>query len=121
MKTTDIIVTLSNSSGTKACEGRGYFDYPFVIHRPQGADNKLDNNSNVWYVTHIASGRRAFAVATLSDASKMTKLLRKHPVFFMPLCDKFLKICTNQGPKIRKSLMDAGYCSNSMRFIEKNT
>lgn len=123
MTSTDITVTLNCSvTGRTTYTGRGYYDYPFVVHRPTGDRPKnsphglLDNESKIWKITHMASGKAAFSAPTLSDAAKMITILKGFPLFYMPECPKFIQLCGLRGADIKIALELNGWNSKTGRF-----
>ena len=117
MKTSTITVSLNTSGSRCVYQGRGYFNYPFVIHRPQSGDGKLETSSQWWVITHLASGKMVLRSRTLDDSQKVIAILKKYTVFLMPECDKFYKICASQGGKIMGSVEEAGFDRSAGRFV----
>ena len=115
MRTTDITVCLNTPDGKQSFTGRGFIKFPFVVHRPIVEDELRGNG---WKVSHLASGRVAFTVATIADANKAIKVLDQHSLFYMPDTDKFMKLCSVHGGEIVRSMKAAGYDGNTGRFHE---
>lgn len=115
MRTTDITVCLNTPDGKQTFTGRGFIKFPFVVHRPIIGDELRGTG---WKVSHLASGRVAFTVATIADATKAIEVLDQHSLFYMPDTDKFMKLCASQGNTIVGSMRAAGYNGNTGRFSQ---
>ena len=115
MSTTDITVSLNTPDGKKSFTGRGFIKFPFVVHRPIIGDELRGSG---WKVTHLASGRVAFSVATIADAKKAIEVLGQHSLFYMPDTDKFIRLCASQGNTIVGSMRAAGYDNTTGRFSQ---
>lgn len=115
MSTTDITVSLNTPDGKKSFTGRGFIKFPFVVHRPIIGDELRGSG---WKVTHLASGRVAFSVATIADAKKAIEVLGQHSLFYMPDSKHFLKLCRVHGAEVGGSMIAAGYDGNTGRFSQ---
>ena len=117
MRTTDITVCLNTPDGKQTFTGRGFIKFPFVVHRPISTIGD-ELRGTGWKVSHLASGRVAFTVATIADANKAIEVLDQHSLFYMPDTDKFMKLCASQGNTIVGSMRAAGYNGNTGRFSQ---
>lgn len=61
----------------ETCNGIHYFHYPFIIHR-------TESRSNLWSVTHIASGTQACRTSNLRVAKYIASRLMIIPQFLLP-------------------------------------
>ena len=115
MSTTDITVCLSTADGKQSFTGRGFIKFPFVVHRPI-IGHELGGRG--WKVSHLASGRVAYTVATITDAKKAIEVLGQHSLFYMPDSELFLKLCRVHGAEVGGSMIAAGYDGNTGRFSQ---
>ena len=120
MSTTDITVCLSMPDGKKSFTGRGFIEFPFVVHRPIIGDELrgLELGGRGWKVTHLASGRVAAIVATIADAKKAIEVLGQHSLFYMPDTKNFMSLCRVHGAEVTGSMKAAGYDGNTGRFSQ---
>ena len=109
MKTTDISVLVNTRDGKKTYNGRGFIAYPLVVHREIENVETMKQLKTGWCVTHIASGRQAFRVKTITDARRMVQILSRFNLFKMPECDRFYELCKTQGESIKEALVDEGF------------
>jgi hypothetical protein len=116
MKTANISVLLNTPNGKKHYSGRGVVTFPFIVHRPISSWDKMQLDGSLWCISHMASGRQAFKVRTLKDAKRMIEVLGRFDLFLMPESDKFLKLCRDQGNKVRDTVKASGFCFGTLRF-----
>ena len=115
MSTTDITVCLNTPDGKKSFTGRGFIEFPFVVHRPIIGD---ELGGRGWKVSHLASGRVAFTVATIADAKKAIEVLGQHSLFYMPDTKRLMSLCSKHGAEVTGSMKAAGYDGNTGRFSQ---